>query len=662
MKKCSKRFASVLIMILTVSMSSTAIFAGTQKTETGTVMHPSSDRLYASDELIVVYKESATSTNIDRHIRKSSAVDAALSTIAKKQKMAVIKLDENETVKEALNEYADSPIVDYVQPNYIYRLPAKAASTKSTQQVNKTWHLSSINLGGARTRYNELAETAKTSEVRVVVLDTGADVSHEDLQQSVNKELSVKVNADNTFTPLTGDSDIFDGHGTHVCGIIGATANNSLGSKGVASSVIGDKLDLVAVDIFDFYDDDPDYGNQDGILDYEEYGADTADIVNGLDYARKIGADIINMSIGSYIEDKAEKEAIARCVKNGITIVSAAGNDGTAMESFPADYDGVFSVIATDETGNATDWSNYGSTKDISAPGENIYSTIPTTLTGYDDFGFNTGKTVETTGYTLMSGTSMAAPVVTGVFAIMRSIDQTASKLRLENSIRKTAKDIGPEGRDAFTGYGLVNAGKAAEYMIAPITPTGFKAALSTSSKTSSTNYRTIKVSWNKMKNATGYQVAYKPVGATKFSYKTVAASKSTTTLKLTGGKKYQIKVRAYRTVKDRRNYSRFTQIKTATTLKRPTLNKITKTKAGNYQLKWTNINGESGYQVYKKKGKNGKWYTVKWKKAGYTSFIDNKINKKYTYYYKVRAYKNVTVNGVTKKVYGPWSYMKSKS
>lgn len=660
MKKLKKITAIILSITLLITMSSSAIFAGTRDTEKGKAIYPSKDTTYSTGELIVVYKENVSSVNISRHMKNSVA---KLQTLSSTQKMAVVKLKKGTDLKEAIAEYADSPIVDYVQPNYLYRLPAKVSSTKAAESIDKDWHFDSINMSGVKTRYNEVAETSGTKKVRVAVLDTGVDINHPDLQQCLNKDMSVKTNPeDSTFSPLTGDSDIFDGHGTHVCGIIGATANNGIGAKGIASYVLGNKLELIAVDIFDFYDNDEEYGNQDGVLDYEEYGADTADIVQGLDYARTIKADVINLSIGSYEEDKAEREAFARCIDDGIVVVSAAGNEGTALEMYPADYEGVISVIATDETGEATDWTNYGPTKDISAPGENIYSTIPATLTGYDEItGENTGKTVETSGYALMSGTSMASPVAAGVIAILNSLQKGANNLRLENAITKTATDIGPEGKDSFTGYGRLNAKEALKYIVKPAKPTSFKVTLSTNSKTASTNYRTVKLSWNKMLRATEYKIGYKIVGSKTYKYKTVPATKNTATLKLSGGKQYQFKVKACRKVSDRTYSSDYTSIKKIRTLKKVYLKKIERTSKGNLKLRWTNISGESGYQIQKKKGKNGKWYTVKWRAAKYSTFLDKKVSSKSKYYYKIRAYKTVKVDGKTKKVYGPWSEVRYK-
>jgi len=662
MGKTRKFIALVLSGLLFLSMSSSAVFAATSQTPQGTPLLPAEDSTYAADEILVVYKDTASKTNIKRYIKNTKACDTETTTLQDGQSFSVLTMENGQTVEEALTACADSPIVDYVQPNYIYHRKTKTSSSEIVSDADRFWHFDSINLDGATYRYKAFAKEKTPANVLVAVLDSGVDLEHEDLQTHISRDLSKKVTKEGKIEPLTGDSDIFDGHGTHVCGIIGATADNTFGAKGVAASVLGNHLSIAAIDIFNFYDDKKDDGDGDGINDYDEFAADTASIVKGLDYARKIGADVINLSLGSYGEDKAEKAAIKRCTDAGITVVAAAGNESTAQENYPADYPHVLSVIASGKEASSSDWSNYGKEKDITAPGEAIYSTLPTKLTKYSAAtGANKGKEYDTEKYDFMDGTSMAAPIVSSVAAILYALGPSSTLTRIENAICKTAKDIGPKGKDTFTGNGLIDAGKAVQFIIAPITPTGYRAQLATNKKTTASNYRTVQLSWNKMFRATGYRIAYKAVDAETYTYQDVPASVNGLTLKLSAGTKYKFKVRGYRDIGKVRNYSPYTAIKVLTTLKAPMLNKITKTSNDDYKLKWSNIDGESGYQIYKRKGKNGKWFTVKWKKAGYSTFTDEKINKKYTYYYRVRAYKNVTVNGVTKKVYGPWSKVRSR-
>jgi len=126
---------------------------------------------------------------------------------------------------------------------------------------------------------------------------------------------------------------------------------------------------------------------------------DLGAIVAALDYAVAQGARVINMSFGAGIPFQVLTEAIARAAEKGVLLVAAAGNNGSDLPSYPAAYPVVVSVAATDAWGKKASWSNYGSTVDFSAPGENVTTTA---------FGGGT---------TTVSGTSFAAPFVAGVLA-----------------------------------------------------------------------------------------------------------------------------------------------------------------------------------------------------------------------------------------------------
>lgn len=185
-------------------------------------------------------------------------------------------------------------------------------------------------------------------------------------------------------------------------------------------------------------------------------------------------------------------------------------------------------------------------------------------------------------------------------------------------------------------------------FIIRPKTPTGVSAVLS--------GHDDIKVSWGKATGATGYAVYYKKSTASKYSVKYVASQYLYTTLKnLSDGVKYNVKVYSYYKNGDTRYLSTSTpKVLSVYTLKQistPTVKKSgTKVK-----VSWQNINGETGYQVYKMSKKNGKYSVVSSIRTSKTYYSFTATKGKY-YYYKVRAYK--TVDG--KRIYGPWSSIKS--
>ncbi len=200
--------------------------------------------------------------------------------------------------------------------------------------------------------------------IKVAVLDTGVANQTEVTTTSIYRQ---------------GNSDS-QGHGTHVAGIIGAKANGIMG-VGVA----------------------PDVTLYSGSVIPNGSGTD-ADIMGGIRAAKNKNVDIINMSLGGIGYNGSFQTVVNEAYKQGIAIFAAAGNDGGTNYSYPACYDNVISVAATNESNGRAYFSNYGNKVDLSAPGVNIWST-----------GRNGGS------YVKMNGTSMACPVAAGEAAVILS-------------------------------------------------------------------------------------------------------------------------------------------------------------------------------------------------------------------------------------------------
>ena len=239
------------------------------------------------------------------------------------------------------------------------------------------------------------------SGVVVAIIDSGINFGHEDLIENLwvndgetahngvdddNNGYTDDVHGANTIDPLVSAEDD-SGHGTHVAGILGARGNNAIGLTGVAW-----EIELMAVKFLG--------SNGKGL---------SKDGIEAIDYAVNNGADIINASYGGPYS-KAKEQAIERARKKGIIVVAAAGNEGkrpTDEENYPAisSLDNVISVANIDWNGERSSSSNYDPTiVDVAAPGYEILST-------YFDSSF---------AYSVQSGTSMAAPFVTGILALNR--------------------------------------------------------------------------------------------------------------------------------------------------------------------------------------------------------------------------------------------------
>lgn len=252
----------------------------------------------------------------------------------------------------------------------------------------------------------------------VAVIDSGVDGSHPDLAAAMVRGVNTRTDRGD-YTEPTVDPD---GHGTHVAGIIAARAGNDKGVVGVAP--------------------------QASIMPVKVLGADGAgymgDVVEGIVWAADNGADVINMSLGGPDADFSAP-AVAYARAKGVVVVAAAGNEGSSAPSYPAALPGVISVSALDRDGEVDTYSNYGTTIDLAAPGSDILSTVPD-------------------GYGYMTGTSMAAPHVAGVAAL---VDSVAPDADIEVVLVASARDAGPAGRDARFGAGIV-AAQAAVQMACP--------------------------------------------------------------------------------------------------------------------------------------------------------------------------------------------------
>ena len=250
-------------------------------------------------------------------------------------------------------------------------------------------------------------------EVKVAVLDTGVDYTHPDLENRVDVEDGYNF-VDNNFDTMDDN-----GHGTHISGIISAQGNNGIGLVGITGN-----LDVNILPV--------------KVLDESGYG-ETINIVKGIIYAVESGADIINLSLGVQAKSELIAKAIEYAKSKGVFVVAAAGNDNENSDNFSPAGDGAFTVAAMNYNYRKAYFSDYGNSIKVAAPGVQILSTVPG-------------------GYEAWDGTSMSAPVVSGIAAMLKAEKPDLSINQIEDILQITATDIMYEGRDQTSGYGLVNA------------------------------------------------------------------------------------------------------------------------------------------------------------------------------------------------------------
>ena len=309
------------------------------------------------------------------------------------------------------------------------------------------------------------------NEVIVAVIDSGVDINHPDLKDNIYKNkvecnengltpFKPEVDKDNNgyigdcagwdFTSKTAGGDNFPeddiGHGTHIAGIIAAVSNNNIGVSGLSN-----KLKILPIKVLNKNEESGKKG---------ENGSLTDRIAKGLLFAIKSGAKVINMSLGwpLILDTNYLRETIKEVLKNKITLVAAAGNNNNNSPIFPCAYKGVICVGSINVDGNISGFSNYGGYVDILAPGDDILSTIPSSI----DSDFFSVK-----GYDLKNGTSQASPFIAGMAGILKGINPQISEDEIQARIFKSAKKF--NSGEKFSNFGAANLKKSLLVQPSPV-------------------------------------------------------------------------------------------------------------------------------------------------------------------------------------------------
>jgi serine protease len=300
------------------------------------------------------------------------------------------------------------------------------------------WHYPAIGLPQAW-------DTTTGSPVIVAVVDTGVRPDHPDLQGLFVAGYDF-FDSDNDPTDPGCSADPADwSHGTHVAGTIAALTNNG---RGVAGVTWGGTTPIRIMPLRALGEDSGECGV--GFV---------SDVAAAIEHAAQNGARIVNLSLGSPSDHPALRSAVQTAVSQGVVLVASAGNDPSAGVLYPAAYPEVIAVAATDCRGQRASYSAYGPQVFIAAPGGGAATPSPCGTT--PDFVLSTSHN-RTNGpsYVWMAGTSMAAPHVSGVAALLFGRGWT-TPAAIRSRLQATATDIPPSGRDNYTGWGLVNAAAA---------------------------------------------------------------------------------------------------------------------------------------------------------------------------------------------------------
>lgn len=311
----------------------------------------------------------------------------------------------------------NNPNIDYVEVDQPRRLMAQSVPY-------------GINMVQANQVDDSVASAAAGGK-KICVIDSGLDLPHEDMGTRFGT-----INGTNN----SGTGNWYEEggpHGTHVAGTI-AALNNGLGVRGV----IGSDPSMHIVKVF----------NSSG------WGYSSS-LVAAIETCADNGADVVNMSLGGGGASQTEANAMQNLYNQGVLLIAAAGNDGSAYSStdalsYPASYNAVVSVAAVDSNKGLASFSQKNSQVEIAAPGVNVLSTYPEGTGSQGNYGN-------------MSGTSMASPHVAGVAALVWSHFPSCSAAQIRGALNASAEDLGSAGRDVRFGYGLVQTKDAIDYLAA---------------------------------------------------------------------------------------------------------------------------------------------------------------------------------------------------
>jgi subtilisin family serine protease len=370
---------------------------------------------YAPDE-VVVKLSNANSNALRRGLKPfGKIVENGLEDSG----VLILKVEMG-TVSQVIAALQDEPGVVYAEPNYyVYAL--------NTYPNDPGW----INqYGPTAIRAPQGWDMATgSSAVTIAILDSGVDPNHPDL--------AGKLVAGYNF--VSGNTDTHDdyGHGTHVAGVAAALSNNGVGIAGISWGA-----QIMPVKVLN------------------SFGSGTyANVAAGIHWAVENGARVLNLSLGGSTSSQTLKDAVDQAVADGAVLVAAAGNNGSFV-LYPAAYPDVVAVGATDQTNTRVSNSSIGAQLDLMAPGLNIYTTQ---IGG---------------GLTYDSGTSLAAPFVSGVAAILIGVPGNGYSSTVIDQMTGSALDLGDTGNDDKYGYGLVQLDGALR--LAGLTPPNLHAATRT--------------------------------------------------------------------------------------------------------------------------------------------------------------------------------------
>jgi subtilisin family serine protease len=381
--------------------SASTASAGTAATPSATSSSVAATSIATDAGVVAAAQAAATKA------QRAGASKVTVVALGQGGRPTLISAEAADAVSVALATSRHLPVVAVEVPSVVRAL-ALPAAVSPDPRVKNQWALADY-------PFSSLWPCGRGAGVTVAVVDTGVQANHPDFSGHVLPGISILSNGQ---VQAGGGATDPNGHGTHVAGIIGA-AENGIGIVGVAPQAT--------------------------ILPVRVLGANgtglSTDIAQGITWATDRGAAVVNLSLGSDIDSPSVDSAVAYAVAHGVVVVASAGNTGdtTGLPEYPGALDAVIAVAAVGRTGAIAPYSTQADYVDVAAPGTDILSTVPTST------------------WEKKSGTSMSAPHVSGLVALLIDARGPIAPATMRARLTSTATDAGPNGFDPAYGWGRVN-------------------------------------------------------------------------------------------------------------------------------------------------------------------------------------------------------------
>lgn len=354
----------------------------------------------ATKQLIVCFKPG---TRKSRCLKIHKERKAELIKEIKEIGIHVVTIPDGE-LPSCLKGYTDSKDVRFVEEDYFIQVEpiintigisslkkiTTSSVTTNDPLLERQWGLDNINAQGAW----DLARVAPLS-AKIAILDTGVKGNHPDLRGKI-------IHQANFSSSPTADD--IHGHGTHVAGVAAAATNNRNGIAGMSYNT-GAIMNIKVMG--------------------DNGGGSISNVAQGIIHAANQGAHIINLSLGAAMGNETLRNAVNYAHNRGALLIAAAGNNSSNIAHYPAGYNQVLAVAATNQSNELAPFSNYGSWVEVAAPGQDILSTFP-------------GEAGDSM-YRTASGTSQAAPFVSGLAGLIKATNQTLTNRQIRSIIHRSA-------------------------------------------------------------------------------------------------------------------------------------------------------------------------------------------------------------------------------